>query len=162
MPISSGGGNSGPSWSDPLGIEWSNQQQQNIDNAKLVKDSQSEEMEKLAKELGIKLSPETLDYLYSYMINEKSAENAYKRSLEASSTQYQRAVADLQKAGLNPFLALQSLSGSAPSSPSASVSGGYITQRYSSDKQSQTSYGTKYAQVIGILAAAFIGLLHFI
>lgn len=50
-------------------------------------------------------------------LNQKSADIAWEREMQASNTQYQRAVADLKEAGLNPTLAL---TGGA-STPSASA-----------------------------------------
>lgn len=130
-----------------------------LGNGPLINDSENDAIEKLAKDLNIKLSDETKDYLTQYYLNEKSAENSYKRSLDASNTQYQRAVADLRKAGLNPFLAIQSLSGSAPSSQTASVQGGIYTSRTNQKTQSGTQAATSILGVLGIIAAALIHAL---
>lgn len=109
--------------------------------------------------LDSKLSNATKDYLVEYYLNEQSAINAHQRSMNASSTQYQRAVADLRKAGINPFLALQSLGGSLPTSQAGSTSGGYYSERENAKRKNAVDIGGKIGTVIAIIAAAVVGAL---
>ena len=57
-------------------------------------------------------NPAMAEILLNYALSEKSNIAAYNREMESSSTTYQRMVTDLQKAGLNPMLAIGGLSGS--------------------------------------------------
>lgn len=52
--------------------------------------------------------------------NHSEAQIAYNRALEADSTKYQRQVADMQAAGLNPMLAAGGSAGSVQASPASS------------------------------------------
>lgn len=60
----------------------------------------------------------------SWERSQKSADIAWQREYEASNTQYQRKVADLQAAGLNPMLAVASGGSAIPSASVASASPG--------------------------------------
>lgn len=120
----------------------------------LVVDSGDKEIDDLAKRLNVQLTDETKDYLMQYFLGEKSNENAWNRSMEASSTQYQRAVKDLQAAGLNPFLAFQGLSGSAPSSAGMSQGSGY----YTSNKKNDVNAGVKAGTAIVAMLFALAGM----
>lgn len=69
-----------------------------------------------------------------YMWNKEAAFNAQQAELgrqwqtEMMSTQYQRAMADMEQAGLNPILAYGGISGGVGSPPTASVSGAQSAQ----------------------------------
>ena len=125
----------------------------------LVTDSSNDAISKLANDLNMKLDPTTKDYLTEYYLNEQSNQNAWNRQLDASNTQYQRAVADLRKAGLNPFLALQSLQGSVPSSSGQSVQGGLYTSRRNQQTQNIKDVAGRIMAVLGVIAAAVIGAM---
>lgn len=125
----------------------------------LVKDSQADAIQKLAKDLNLKLTDDTKDYLYQYYLQRQNDEWAFAKQNQYDSTRYQRTVADLQKAGLNPFLALQSLSPSSSNVSSGSITSGSITSRRNTDKQSTTDMGRGIMTVIGIIAAAIISAM---
>lgn len=125
----------------------------------LVKDSSQDAISKMADVLNVKLDSSTKDYLMQYYLNEQSNKNAWNRQLDASNTQYQRAVADLRKAGINPFLAIQSLSGSTPSSSGQSVQGGLITSKQNQQSQNASNIARGIITVLGIIAGAVIGAM---
>lgn len=125
----------------------------------IAKDSSRDVYDRIRTVLNSSLSAETKDYLVSYMLSEQGAENAFQRSMRASSSQYQRAVEDLRKAGINPFLALQSLSGSSPTSPASSVSGDYYSARKNQSRENAKDIVGKIGSVIAIIAAAVIAAL---
>lgn len=131
----------------------------NTGSEPIVTDSGDDAISKLAQELNIKLDDTTKDYLVQYMLQEQSEQNSFQRSLDAEAEKYQRTVKDLQKAGLNPFLALQSLSGSTPSSSGQSISGGLYTSKKNVDKQNSKDLSATMMRMLAIVAAAFIGAL---
>lgn len=70
------------------------------------------------------------DLYWDYLLSEKSANDAYQRELLADSSKYQRLVADLKKAGLNPMFALGGASSGNISSQSNSYSSAQETRRF--------------------------------
>lgn len=122
----------------------------------MVKDSGDDAISKLANDLNLKLDDTTKDYLVQYALNEESNKKAWQRQMDASNNQYQRAVADLRKAGLNPFLALQSLQGSVPSSSGQSVQGGLYTSRRNQATQNAKDSVGKVLGVLATIAAAVV------
>lgn len=140
-------------------VELYNDGDSHSSNKPLVLDSSDDAISKLAKDLNMKLDDETKDYLTQYYLNERSNKNAWDRQMDASNTQYQRAVADLRKAGINPFLALQSLSGSSPTSSGQSVQGGLYTSRKNQVDQNSKDVVTRIMTVLGVVAAAIISAM---
>ena len=110
----------------------------------------------LAKSLGMELNDQTRDYLYQYILNEKASKNAWDRSVFAAQNQYQWLVKDLQKAGLNPFLALSGMNAASAQSSGGSVTGGLITSkennRATNQKDMMKAILTGLVSIIGIMA----------
>lgn len=122
----------------------------------LVNDSETDEFLKWYKSLDSNLSAETKDYLVQNYWNKQAEQRAFERDMYKSDTQYQRTVRDISAAGLNPFLALQGLGGSTPTSGSSSVQGGLYSGR---EKQRMSTTGSAAAAVIAALALIAVKLL---
>ena len=128
--------------------------------ASLVADSETKAFYDWYNKLDTSLSSETKDYLVEHWLNERSAQKSFDRELEASSTQYQRAVQDLQAAGLNPFLAIQGLSGSSASSSPSTVSGGHYTAAANSLRSANASVASKaLTSVLSALAMIAVAII---
>lgn len=125
----------------------------------IVQDSEADAISKLAQELNIKLDDQTKDYLTQYYFNEKSNQNAWDRTMSFEKDKYSILVQGLQKAGLNPFLALSGLGSGSASSSAGSVQGGLYTSRRNQQTQSNTSLTTSILGILGIIAAAVIHAL---
>lgn len=98
----------------------------------------------------------TKDYLTSWFIQEKLNKNAYDRDLKADSTKYQRAVKDLEKAGINPFMVLQGLGpGNVSSSAGSSSSGSYMSAKQAEVEQYNAILRLFGTAIAAIGAAAF-------
>ena len=95
----------------------------------LVSDSGQDAITQLSKELNVKLDDQTKDYLMQYYLDEKKAANTQLRQSKAERDYYPNLVAGLQKAGINPMLALSGLSGGGTGASSGSTSGGLYTSR---------------------------------
>lgn len=112
-------------------------------------------IKELADKLGIGVMTDaTKEYLLNYMLNEQSSEAAWNRSVFAAKNQYQWLTEDLQKAGLNPFLALSGLNAAQASSSGQGVGSGMITSRKNNELTNQTNMMralmTAIASIIGI------------
>lgn len=88
-------------------------------------------------ELAFERQKELMDRANAF--SAEQAEIARRHNLYTSSTQYQRAVKDLRKAGLNPYLAYSAGGASVSSSPSPSSSAGGTAP---SDKVIETLLGS--------------------
>lgn len=121
-----------------------------------VPDATDDAIRKLAQQYGVSLNNETKDYLLQTYLQNKSADYALGLSKEYDSTKYQRAVEDMKKAGLNPFLAMQSLGSSSGLSSGSSITSGSITSQRNTKTQANTNIATQIMQVLGIVAAAVI------
>lgn len=128
-------------------------------SSSLVNDSGNSAIEKLANDLNVKLDSSSKDYLLQYYLADKASQAAYDRELKAAGSQYQRTVADLRKAGLNPFLAFDSLRGGSVSSSAGSITGGLYTSKSNQKTQSGAQTASAIISVLGIIAAA---AMHFL
>lgn len=126
----------------------------------LVTDSSDDVIMKWAKENGYKLNADTMDILYNQFFNEKDTTSAWQRTLSADNTKYQRAVEDMKKAGLNPFLLMSSGASGAGASSPGSVGSGSISAARNAKLQAETSKATAVMSIIGgLIGAAIIALL---
>lgn len=101
------------------------------------------------------------NYLMSQYTNAYNAKEAQKqRDFEErmSNTQYSRAVKQLRELGLNPYLAVQGISGNVPSGVAASGSSSYSSSRSASSRASGV---TALSEMLGKIAgtAFSLGLL---
>lgn len=83
--------------------------------------------QKLKDELGIGATQKQMEYQTESMkmahnLNQQSADIAWDREMEARGNQYQTAVQDMTKAGLNPVLALSAGGAGVPTAQTSQVS----------------------------------------
>lgn len=86
-----------------------------------------ENWQKLKDELGIGATQKQMEYQTESMkmahdLNQQSADIAWDREMEARGNQYQTAVQDMTKAGLNPVLALSAGGAGVPTAQTSQVS----------------------------------------
>ena len=98
----------------------------NITNSKFMKWGK-ENWQKLKDELGIGATQKQMEYQTESMkmahnLNQQSADIAWDREMEARGNQYQTAVQDMTKAGLNPVLALSAGGAGVPTAQTSQVS----------------------------------------
>lgn len=130
------------------------QQFQNDKNSvdSMIEDNTVSYQKKVANILNSRLDASTKSALMEFVLNEESAERANQRSLENVENYYPNLVKGLQKAGLNPFLALQSLGGSAPSSSS----GGISAAQYANEANARRNNAVSIGSILAIIAAAVV------
>lgn len=98
----------------------------NITNSKFMQWGK-ENWQKLKDELGIGATQKQMEYQTESMkmahnLNQQSADIAWDREMEARGNQYQTAVQDMTKAGLNPVLALSAGGAGVPTAQTSQVS----------------------------------------
>lgn len=103
-----------------------------------------------------KISPEYAEKLFDYYVNQANWSNAVAYDKWTRSHSYQMMVNDLKAAGLNPYLALNSLGGSSGSSVMASSSSANATQWYNTRKLTEKKILANFiASLFGSLAGLF-------
>lgn len=109
--------------------------------------------------------PSALEHLFNYYASEASAKSARDWTAAREDTQYQRLMADLQKAGISPYI----LTGATPGVSSAtgvSHSGSSITS-YANSKRTQETANRDRAwaiskEVLGLIGTALMALMIFV
>ena len=122
----------------------------------LVSDSSDNAVANLANELGVKLSPETQDSLLKYYLDSRMEKQKWDRQLDYTKNQYQYAVKDMVKAGINPVQAFGALSGSSPGTTSSNSAPGKRSELLQNERDNMTKAGSSIASVLAIIAAAII------
>lgn len=153
--------NVGDPWADvdmnsPQQVIEARAKQENVDY-KLFNDSGDSAIYDLARQLNLRIDPQTKDYLTQYYLQEKGSENAMARSREFNREQYSDMVEGLRKAGLNPMLALQGLNGANMMQGQSTQSGLYTQARNS---QNQTNANLAGSIIGTILMAIAIVIAH--
>ena len=122
----------------------------------MVSDASADAITSLAKELNVKLDDQTKDYLMQYYLDEKKAANTQLRQSQAEKDYYPNLVEGLQKAGINPMLALGGLSGGGTGASSGSTTGGLYTSRQNAKGNNETTMDNRFLAVLGMIAVALI------
>lgn len=120
----------------------------------------SDSIEQWARDNNYRLSPETRDILYNQFFNERDTRSAWERTMSADNTKYQRAVEDMKKAGLNPFLLMSGGASSAGTSSPGSVGSGSISAVKASNNSRSAQNLSSILQIIGSISqAVLMGIL---
>lgn len=114
----------------------------------------------------VKDNPEYMELYLQLLAERENTTNAQAWYEKMSGSQYQRAIEDLKKAGINPYLALQSLGGAG--SGSVQPSGTWSTSPYANkiskenaDSQRLSAASTAIKAFAGI-STAILALLAFL
>lgn len=145
-------------WRNPF-KDWQNLFSGNITQSADETDSivaRNSPIDQKARELGVTLNSENLDYFLSYILNEQASENAWNRSVFSAQNQYQWLVDDLKKAGLSPWLAVSGLNSASAQSSGQSVGSGSIVSSKNNQKTNNTQLLESLIRVIGTIVGIAI------
>lgn len=122
----------------------------------IVSDSGDDAVTAYAKQLNLKLDDATKGAILEYMMNEHAADNAYARSRSFTREQYTDMVDGLKKAGLNPFLAIQGLSGANQMTGQGVNAAGLYTQQTASKRSTGAAIAGGIMGALALIAMAMI------
>lgn len=145
---------------DPV-VYWSDEEKQrreNEANQQLVQEHTGSAFDEWVKSKGFNLTEDTKDFLYQWYASEQEQNSAWQKTLEMDSSKYQRAVQDMKKAGLNPFLLLSN-GASSPNLSAANVQGGsYASRKNAQTQAAAQGIGSALGLIGAIIGACIIAM----